>query len=260
MGQAGSGLGGDWGVGAVRSCGPAISAGGGVHRARGRILQRSTRTQRPIRSLRARAWPPYRCWRCWALGRGPFRHANGPCFAVAAMAILALTSWRSAPAAAAAAPPAGFVSLGAIATWPGLMAEPRAAPVWRLPWPRCCACPDNVSPFIIFTAACSPRHRPAGDTALGARTCPACHHGRPLCACGNRALPAGIDPRLPARDAVRPLDTLRAVLGRAGGPDFLSGRSPLRQPSRGCQDSRHPGLAAGGLRRRASPPPSRWRS
>ena len=70
-------------------------------------------------------------------------------FAAVAMAILVLTSWRSAPAAAAAAL-AGFVSLGAIWAWPGLMADPEprllapeVAEVLRLP--------DNVSRFMIFT-------------------------------------------------------------------------------------------------------------
>src|SRR5262245_49880807 len=71
-------------------------------------------------------------------------------FAAAVMAILALTGWRSAPAAAATAL-AGAVALGAIAAWPGLAAppEPRllapaAAEVLRLP--------DNVATFLVFTA------------------------------------------------------------------------------------------------------------
>ena len=83
-----------------------------------------------------------------ALGAGRF-DTQWTLFAVAAMAILALTSWRSAPAAAAAAL-AGVVSLGAIATWPGLMADPEPrllapamAEVLRIP--------DNVSRFMIFT-------------------------------------------------------------------------------------------------------------
>lgn len=74
-------------------------------------------------------------------------------FAAAAMAIPALTSWRSAPAAAAAVL-AGLVSLGAIWAWPGLTADPEprllapaVAEVIRLP--------DNVSRFIIFTAVSS---------------------------------------------------------------------------------------------------------
>jgi uncharacterized membrane protein len=82
-----------------------------------------------------------------ALGAGRFSiHAIA--FAVVAMTILALTSWRSAPAAGAAAL-AGCVALGAVAVWPGLTAppEPRLlapamAEVLRVP--------DNVSQFIIF--------------------------------------------------------------------------------------------------------------
>jgi uncharacterized membrane protein len=69
-------------------------------------------------------------------------------FAVCAMLILALTAWRSAPAAAGGAL-AGFVALGTIAAWPGLAAipEPRllapaVAEVLRIP--------DNVSQFIVF--------------------------------------------------------------------------------------------------------------
>jgi len=71
-------------------------------------------------------------------------------FAVAAMAGLALTAWRSAPAAGAAAL-AGAVALGAIAAWPGLKAPPdprllapAVAEVLRLP--------DNVSTFLVFAA------------------------------------------------------------------------------------------------------------
>jgi uncharacterized membrane protein len=74
-------------------------------------------------------------------------------FAVVSMAVLALTSWRSAPAAAAAVL-AGCVSLGAIWAWPGLTADPEprllapaVAEVIRLP--------DNVSRFIIFAAVTS---------------------------------------------------------------------------------------------------------
>ena len=87
-----------------------------------------------------------------ALGAGRF-DTQWTLFAVAAMAILTLTSWRSAPAAAAAAL-AGFVSLGAIATWPGLMADPEPrllapamAEVLRIP--------DNVSRFMIFAIVSS---------------------------------------------------------------------------------------------------------
>ena len=71
-------------------------------------------------------------------------------FAVAAMAILAATAWRSAPAGAAG-PLAGVVALGAIAAWPGLKAPPDPqllAPalegVLRLP--------ENVSQFLTFAA------------------------------------------------------------------------------------------------------------
>ena len=64
-------------------------------------------------------------------------------FAAVAMAILALTAWRSAPAAAAAAL-AGSVSLGAIATWPGLTADP--APRLLAPaMAEVLRIPDNVS-------------------------------------------------------------------------------------------------------------------
>jgi uncharacterized membrane protein len=71
-------------------------------------------------------------------------------FAVAAMAILVATAWRSAPAAAAG-PLAGVAALGAIAAWPGLKAPPEPsllAPalegVLRLP--------ENVSQFLTFAA------------------------------------------------------------------------------------------------------------
>ena len=101
-----------------------------------------------------------------ALGAGRF-DTQWTVFAIAAMAILALTSWRSAPAAAAAVL-AGVVSLGAIAAWPGLTADPEPrllapamAEVLRVP--------DNVSRFMIFTISVLPRHRPAGDAAPGAR-------------------------------------------------------------------------------------------
>jgi uncharacterized membrane protein len=68
--------------------------------------------------------------------------------AVAALAILGATAWRSAPAAAAAVL-AGIVALAGIAVWPGLAAPPDPrllAPalegVLRLP--------DNVSNFLAF--------------------------------------------------------------------------------------------------------------
>jgi len=72
-------------------------------------------------------------------------------FALVAMAVLAATGWRSAPAAAAATF-AGIVALGAIATWPGLkeapeprLLAPAVADLLRLP--------ENVSNFIAFAAA-----------------------------------------------------------------------------------------------------------
>ena len=87
-----------------------------------------------------------------ALFAGRF-DAQWTIFAAVAMAVLALTSWRSAPAAAAAVL-AGLVSLGAIWAWPGLTADPEprllapaVAEVIRLP--------DNVSRFIIFAAVSS---------------------------------------------------------------------------------------------------------
>ena len=71
-------------------------------------------------------------------------------FAIAALAILGATAWRSAPAAAAGVL-GGIVALGAIVVWPGLSAppEPRLlAPalegVLRLP--------ENVSSFLAFAA------------------------------------------------------------------------------------------------------------
>src|SRR5215470_15353677 len=88
----------------------------------------------------------------FALFAGRF-DAQWTIYAAAAMAVLALTSWRSAPAAAAAAL-AGFVSLGAVWAWPGLTADPEprllapaVAEVLRLP--------DNVARFIIFAAVAS---------------------------------------------------------------------------------------------------------
>jgi uncharacterized membrane protein len=71
-------------------------------------------------------------------------------FAAAAMGVLALTAWRSAPAAAAAAL-AGTIALGAIAVWPGLkdapdprLLAPALAEVLRLP--------ENVTSFLGFAA------------------------------------------------------------------------------------------------------------
>jgi uncharacterized membrane protein len=84
-----------------------------------------------------------------ALGATRF-DAQWGTFATVVMAILALTAWRSAPAAAAAVL-AGVVALGAIMAWPGLQAPPdpsllapAMAGVLRLP--------DNVSAFLVFAA------------------------------------------------------------------------------------------------------------
>ena len=84
-----------------------------------------------------------------ALGAARF-DAQWGTFATAVMAILALTAWRSAPAAAAGVL-AGAVALGAIAVWPGLAAPPdprllapAVAGVLRLP--------DNVAAFLVFAA------------------------------------------------------------------------------------------------------------
>jgi len=84
-----------------------------------------------------------------ALGAARF-DAQWGTFATVVMAILALTAWRSAPAAAAGVL-AGAVSLGAIVVWPGLAAPPdprllapAVAGVLRLP--------DNVSAFLVFAA------------------------------------------------------------------------------------------------------------
>jgi uncharacterized membrane protein len=85
-----------------------------------------------------------------ALGAAPF-DAQWGTFATAVMAILALTAWRSAPAAAGVVL-AGVVALGAILAWPGLQAPPdprllapAVAGVLRLP--------DNVSAFLVVAAA-----------------------------------------------------------------------------------------------------------
>lgn len=87
-----------------------------------------------------------------AIGQAAF-DAQWGTFAVAAVAILAATAWRSAPAATAAAL-AGAVVLGAIAAWPGLkevpeasLLAPYAAQVLRLP--------ENVAGFLVFAAALS---------------------------------------------------------------------------------------------------------
>lgn len=87
-----------------------------------------------------------------ALGKAPF-DAQWGSFTLIAMAVLASTAWRSPPAAAAA-PLAGLVALGALATWPGLkepppasLLAPYAADVLRLP--------ESVSGFLMFAAVVS---------------------------------------------------------------------------------------------------------
>ena len=105
------------------------------------------------------------------------------------MAILALTAWRSAPAAAAAAL-AGVVALGAIAVWPGLKAppEPRllapaVAEVLRLP--------DNVS-------ALPGLRRAVATLAIGALATLRLWRGRalPMHTAGLYALAAIVPPLL----------------------------------------------------------------
>jgi uncharacterized membrane protein len=109
-------------------------------------------------------------------------------FAVAAMAILVATAWRSAPAAAAG-PLAGVVALGAIAAWPGLKAPPEPsllAPalegVLRLP--------ENVSQFLTFAALAT--------LAVGAATVLRLWRGRtlPMRTAGLYALAAVVPPLL----------------------------------------------------------------
>jgi len=71
-------------------------------------------------------------------------------FAIVAMAILAATAWRSAPAAAAA-PLSGVVALAAIALWPGL----KEAPEPRLLSPaieHVLRLPENITNFLFFAA------------------------------------------------------------------------------------------------------------
>jgi uncharacterized membrane protein len=84
-----------------------------------------------------------------ALGAARF-DAQWGLFAAAAMGVLALTAWRSAPAAAAAAL-AGTIALGGISVWPGLkeapeprLLAPAVAEVLRLP--------ENVTSFLGFAA------------------------------------------------------------------------------------------------------------
>lgn len=109
-------------------------------------------------------------------------------FAVVAMAILGGTAWRSAPAAAAA-PLAGVVALGAIVAWPGLKAPPEPsllAPalegVLRLP--------ENVSQFLTFAALAT--------LAVGAAAALRLWRGRalPMTTAGLYALAAVVPPLL----------------------------------------------------------------
>jgi len=81
------------------------------------------------------------------------RHdARWTTFAVAAMAVLGVTAWRSAPAAAAAAL-AGIVALGAVLLWPGLRAPPD--PRLLAPAAEMLRLPDHVTGFLIFAAVSS---------------------------------------------------------------------------------------------------------
>jgi len=122
-----------------------------------------------------------------ALGAARFDGQWGT-FAVAVMAILALTAWRSAPAATGAVL-AGVVALGAIAVWPGLKAPPdprllapAVAEVLRLP--------DNVAAFLVFAAASA--------LAIGALATLRLWRGRalPLPTAGLYALAAIVPPLL----------------------------------------------------------------
>jgi uncharacterized membrane protein len=109
-------------------------------------------------------------------------------FAVVAMGVLGATAWRSAPAAAAA-PLAGFVALGAMAAWPGLKAPPDPqllAPaldgVLRLP--------ENVSQFLTFASFAT--------LATGALAALRLRRGRtlPMTTAGLYALAAVVPPLL----------------------------------------------------------------
>ena len=159
------------------------------------------------------------------------------------MAVLALTAWRSAPAAAAA-PLAGVVALGAIAAWPGLTAPPdprllapAVAEVLRLP--------DNVSSFLVFAAMLdarpSPRWRPCACGAAARCRMPTA---------GLYALAAIVPPLLAlvlAYLRVTQFDrsisfALFAV--RARRP-LLSGRRPLSAACREASPRRPPMLATG---------------
>jgi uncharacterized membrane protein len=107
-------------------------------------------------------------------------------FALATMAILLATAWRSAPCAAAMAL-SGLVALGAIGVWPGLQAppEPRllapaVAEVLRLP--------DNITRFLAF-ASCT-------SLAVGALAALRLWRGRslPIATAGLYALAATVPP------------------------------------------------------------------
>ena len=177
-------------------------------------------------------------------------------FAAVAMAILALTAWRSAPAAGAAVL-AGTVALGAIAAWPGLKAppEPRllapaVAEVLRLP--------DNVATFLVFAGIST-----LAIAALAAlrlwrgRQLPVATAGA-LCAGRHSAALAGVGRRLFARDAIRSLDRVFPVGGRCWRPCFISrptGSAPWRRPCAPPSATLPPAPSPPAL-----PPPSPWRS
>ena len=97
-----------------------------------RICHRRRRGSARLDRL-GRAGVTCRCSRCW-LGAGRF-DTQWTVFAIAAMAILALTSWRSAPPPRLPSWPA-IVSLGAIWAWPGRRPIPSRA-CSLPPWPRC---------------------------------------------------------------------------------------------------------------------------
>jgi uncharacterized membrane protein len=88
-------------------------------------------------------------------------HEQWTLFTVAALAILGVAAWRSAPAAAAAVL-AGILALAAIAVWPALRAPPEAgfapaSPVPGLPAPAPALeaiwrMPESVSSFLTFAA------------------------------------------------------------------------------------------------------------
>jgi uncharacterized membrane protein len=150
MGQAGGGLGGDWASALFVHAGLQLALAAAFIALEPHLATLDAdATPDPIATA---ALAALSLLAVLALGVGRF-DTQCTLFAAAAMTILALTSWRSAPAAAAAAL-AGFVSLGAIATWPGLMADPEPrllAPVMA----EVLRVPDNVSRFMIFTIVSS---------------------------------------------------------------------------------------------------------